>query len=500
MVNIMRRYRQTLLMIVTVLIIISFSWFFTDYRSGRAMDDAVGRIYDRPVRLAEFERGLRRFQLMNMLGLRELAFSLVGNPKSDAEGQSNLVFNTYVLRHETDALGLAPTDAEAVEATKKLPRFQNNGAFDPKLYDVLVQQIGSMGFGAETIEEVIKDNIRFEKLQALFETTVTASTPLAREIFEQQNQKFEAAVVRLNREDVAKTIEVSEEDLKKAFEERKDTLKTDELRKIRYVSLVLNDEQKKLTGAERGAVFQKLMEKANEIAIAMTEKDAKFDEVAKKFEAEVKESPEFSAANPPPELATARGVVQTVFTKLTLEQPNSDAIVAPPFGYYVVQLTGITAARPETYEEAKAKLTETLKNERVSEAMDLKGRELRTKLETELKAGKTFAQAAETAGVKAETLPPMSPSDPPKPEIKDEQFIKNVAAQSTEGQLSEVVETDTGSLIVRVEKRQPVDEAAFEKEKPSLLENLAKRTAMNAFPLWLSERRKVANAQSKLEG
>ena len=59
MVNLMRRYRQSLLMIVTVFIIISFSWFFTDYRGHGGRDEAAGQIYDHPVRLAEFERGMR---------------------------------------------------------------------------------------------------------------------------------------------------------------------------------------------------------------------------------------------------------------------------------------------------------------------------------------------------------------------------------------------------------------------------------------------------------
>jgi len=499
MVNLMRRYQHALLTIVTVIIIVSFTWFFTDYRGARGRDDSAGTIYDRPIRLAEFERGMRRAQLMEGLGLIELGRALAGNPRSEREYQTNIVFNTHVLRHEADALGLIPTDAEAVEETKKMQIFQTNGAFDPKLYDRVVQNIGSMGFGAEAIEEAAKDNLRYQKLKALFESTITASPASVRELFELRTQKTEVALVRLNKEDVAKSIQVSDEDVKKAFEERKDSLKTDELRKIRYASFVLGEDEKKLPGPERGAAFQKLMEKANEFSVAMTEKDAKFDEVAKKYGAEVKETAEFAAPNPPAELAAARPVVQAVFSKLSLEQPNSDAIVTPG-GYYVVQLTGVTAARPMTFEEAKGKLSETLKNERVAEAMDLKGKELRTKLDTELKAGKTFAEAAQAAGATAETMPPFALTDPPKPEVKDEDLVKNSSVEMTAGQLSEVLPTATGSLIFRIEKRLPIDEAAFEKEKPKLTEDLAKFQARTAFPLWLAERRKAANAQSKLQG
>ena len=500
MVNLMRRYQQTLLMIVTILIIISFAWLYTDYKGGGARgEDSVGTIYDRPVRLGEFQRGLRRMQLARELGMNELVRGLTGNPRSEQEFQANYVFNTYVLRHESDAMGLTPTDAEVVEETKKIPVFQTNGAFDSSKYNMIIQNIGSMGFDAAAVEEIVRDNLRFQKVNGLFGSTIVPAPASVRDLFEKRNQKTEVALVRLNQEDIAKGVEISEEDLKKAYEERKDGLKTDEMRKVRFVSLLLTEDQKKLPGRERGAEFQKLLDKANEFAVAMTEKDAKFDEVAKKFEKEVKESPEFSQANPPAELGQSREVAEAVFSKLTMEQPNSDAI-GTPSGYYIVQLAGVTPSRPLTFDEAKAKLSETLKTERVAETINLKATELRTKLDTELKAGKTFAEAAQAAGVAVETLPTFSFVEPLKPEVKSSQQIMSASVDLAVGQLSEVITVDGGRAIFRIEKRHPVDEATFEKEKPKLMEQLADFQVMSAFPLWLAERRKAANLQSKLEG
>lgn len=500
MVNLMRRYQQALLTVVTIVIIISFAWLYTDYQGGGARgEDSVGRIYDRPVRLGEFQRGLRRMQLARELGMNELVRALTGNPRSQEEFQSNFVFNTYVLRHETNAMGLAPTEAEVIEETKKMPIFQSSGAFDPNKYNLIVQNIGSMGFDASTLEEIVADSLRFKKLNSLFGATIMPSPASAREMFEKRNQKTEVSLVRLKQEDIANTIQVSDEDLKKAYEERKETLKTDEMRKVRFVSVMLSEDEKKLAGPDRGAAFQKLLDKANEFAIAMTENGAKFDEVAKKFGLEVKDSPEFSQSNPPAELGQSREVAEVVFGKLTLEQPNSDPI-GTPNGYYIVQLTGMNPARPLTFEEAKAKLAETIKNERVNEAIDLKARELRTKLDTEVKAGKTFAEAAQAANVTVETLPQFSFMEGLKPEVKGGQQVMVASADLAVGQLSEVVTVDDGRVVFRVEKRHPIDEAAFEKEKPKLMEQLSDFQAMSAFPLWLTERRKAANLQSRIEG
>lgn len=62
-----------------------------------------------------------------------------------------------------------------------------------------------------------------------------------------------------------------------------------------------------------------------------------------------------------------------------------------------------------------------------------------------------------------------------------------------EGALGEVLAVRGGRVIFRVEKRQPVDEAAFEKEKASLAERFAGFQSETAFRLWFEERRKAAN-------
>ena len=85
----------------------------------------------------------------------------------------------------------------------------------------------------------------------------------------------EVAFVRIKEEDVAKEVTVSDEDLKKAFEERKETFKTDEMRKVKFVSFLLNEEEKKLSGAQRSSVFQKLVDKVFVDKVFVMEKERK---------------------------------------------------------------------------------------------------------------------------------------------------------------------------------------------------------------------------------
>jgi peptidylprolyl isomerase len=192
----------------------------------------------------------------------------------------------------------------------------------------------------------------------------------------------ELSFVRLKDADLAKDVTVSEEDVKKAFDERKP--QTDELRKVKFVSFLLPDAEKKLQGTERGAALQKLADRASDFAVAMTAKEAKFEDVALKAETPVAETPEFAATEPPKELNESQEAVQATFATLTMEQPNSD-VIRSESGYYVLQLTGVTPARPLTIEEAKPKLEEALKKERVAEAAGLKATEIRNKIDAEIK-------------------------------------------------------------------------------------------------------------------
>src|SRR4030095_7083926 len=46
MVNLMRKYQQTLLLIITILVIIAFAWLYNDYKlGGRGHEDRVGMVY-----------------------------------------------------------------------------------------------------------------------------------------------------------------------------------------------------------------------------------------------------------------------------------------------------------------------------------------------------------------------------------------------------------------------------------------------------------------------
>jgi peptidyl-prolyl cis-trans isomerase D len=495
MVNLFRRFQQPLMILITIMVIISFTWFYSrsDFMD-RGASNRVGSIYGHNFSQAQFMREGRKFELCQYI-LPELWQSLIQPAMSADQAMENFVWNSVVLRHEADELGIKPTDAEVEEVIKTLPAFQTNGVYDSFKYNQFVQNaLSPRGLMPDTLEEMAGNDVRLRRLKAVLGTTLAASPNEIRSIFELGHRKFECQVVRFDFAEFLKAQQPSEDDVKKAYEERKSTLKTDELRKVKFVGFTLPPTEKPLVGKERVDAFEKLSEKAQEFMVAMTEKGAKLEDVAAKLGAKVQETTPFAEDEPPAELDRSPKVAAAVF-KLTQAEPVSDAVQTDK-GYFLLQLVDVVPAREKTFDEAKTALLEDLKKERATEAMSLKGTEVRNKLEAELKAGKSFADAATAAGVKAEPYTPFSLAEPPFKE-KDGREVTMSVRNLQEGEISAFTPSlGGGGLLVYVAKKLPVDEKQFDEGKAQLAEQIGRDKTDAIFHEWFKQRRAAANIVS----
>lgn len=502
MVNLIRRFQKPLLIVIVILVIISYVIFYNmNATRGLPTSDSVATIYGRGVTHMQQEKAAMRFQVTFLLRMTDVLFALGGQEAAIAAmmGQDpggaaveNYIWNSMVLRHEAEALGVTPSEAEIETAVKTTPAFQTNGQFDYNKYAIFNQNVLShRGFTTADLQDVIADQIRVSKVRDLIGATTHASPAEVREIYVQRNQKSDISYIRLKLDDFKAAVPVSDEDVSKLFNERQATLKTDEKRKVRYVGFTLAAESKAMTPKDRAQATQKLAERAQNLAIALTEKGASLESVAAQQQVAVAETPLFTQQDAPSELGRSEEAVQAAF-KLTEAEPHSDPVSAEN-GYFVMELSGTEPSRPMTLEEAKGLLTEQIKNERAQEAMNLKASELRTKIDAELKVGKSLEEAAQTAGVTVEKLPGFSLGDRSQGgDAPESSAIRSRAPELKEGELSELVPTPTGGILVRVDKRLPIDEAAFEKEKVAETQRFERQQDAMLFMDWLRVRRNAA--------
>ncbi|MGB8353986.1 MAG: hypothetical protein WCD79_08890, partial [Chthoniobacteraceae bacterium] len=107
----MRKYSQGLMILITLLVIISFVWFYNGSRSASprvAGVKYVAKIYDRPLSQQEADSDARKLSIAGALQLVDLENALVGRAMSQGEALTNFILNSQVVRHEADRLQIKP--------------------------------------------------------------------------------------------------------------------------------------------------------------------------------------------------------------------------------------------------------------------------------------------------------------------------------------------------------------------------------------------------------
>ena len=346
-------------------------------------------------------------------------------------------------------------------------------------------------------EQIVGDQLKLRKILALLAATTEPSPAEVRAAYDQYYRKTESSVIRLKLDDFLATATAPDDDVKKLYEDRKTQLNSEELRKVKVAAFILPTTDKPLEPKARAEELGKLGKAAEDFSIAVAEKDANFDEAAKKAGVQTEETPDFSRSAPAPALAAAPAVAAAAF-KLTAKEPVSDVITTDR-GYYVLQLAGVTAARPLTFDEAKAQLVEQLKRERAQEALNLKAAEIRNKIAADLKAGKPFAEAAQAVGVKVEAFPAFSQSEPNR-ELPDAREVMTATFELKDGELSPFTPSATGGFLVHVDKRVPADDAKFAADKTMIADSMARQTRSVLFSEWLKLRRAEAHVMTRAGG
>lgn len=497
MISLLRKHQQILLPLITVLVIIAFVAFYNggartyDRASGT---DRVEKIYGEFVSQTKIDREARKFDVAIRLRLSDLLNALVGRATTQEQALENFVWNSLVLRHEAARLQIEPTDEDVAAALKALPVFQTDGAFDSGKYAEFLQDVLSpRGFDAAQLEELMRDDLRLKKIRALVDSTFVISPSAVRAYYLLTKQKMDVSVIRFSVTDLAAGVQVSEADVKKMFEQNKNRFMSEEKRGTKFVTFTLTDPEKALAGRQRIDALQKLANRASDFTQAMLDKNAKFDEVAAKFQTPVTTTPPFAQSAPDAKIAQQPAVVEGVF-HLSRENPNSDVIQGEN-SFYVLHLEEIVPARPLTLDEARPQIISQIRNDRAHEMLSVKAAESRAKIQAAMKEGKSFADAARTAGQKIEAFPPFSLEEP-NLEKPDSREITIAAVNLSDGQLSEFVPTADGGVLIHLDKREPVNEAAFEKDKTLIASILAREKQARVFGEWLRKQRQAAGIQN----
>ena len=506
MINILRKNQRILWIVIAFLAIPFVFYFQNDILTTDRQETQLGQIYGRTITAVEFQRNARMFNLARDLGMFTLLQDLVGGAQSQEDAYSEFTFNRLILREQAQRLGIRPSTQEVANVVRELRPFRGDKGFDPAKYNEFVQNVlPSLGFGEGEIEELAADQIAFAEIKEIVGSGVQVPEAESRDNYERAYGKLAVSVVRLRSDEVAKDVPITDEDITKYFEANQAQLKTDDKRKVSFVTLALSEEEKKLEPKQRVEIMQKQADRLGEFSEALLEQGANFADTAAKFQLPVQTTGEFTRTAPDP-LLTANPQLNTAATRLTQQEPTSDVVQAGD-SFYVLHLTGFEAARPLTLEEARPKIVDALKSQKQREMLTARATEIANKMREAMNAGTAADAAAQQAGVALEKVPPFALSDPPTPkpapdqpppppETPDLQSIKGAVAELSPGEIGTFTPTQNGGLIAILEKRDAADPAGYEASKAMFAQRYVRSKREIAFYEWLREKREEAGLKS----
>ncbi len=487
-----RKHQRWLMLVIAVLTIIAFAFLYNTTDMDRVGANMVAKIYGRDVMQVDVERAVRNYQLAMALGQFELVRDLAGQAQTEDEAVNNFIWNLMVLQHEAGTLGVEPGQQAVGDRIKSLPVFQTDGQFDPRKYSVFVQeQLAPRGFSERQLESVIRDVLRLEGVRELVVTPAVVQ-PSEIDPALERLAPADIEVVRFSTADAAKDVSASDDEVQKAFDERKATLQSPEKRSVRYVAFVLSPEERELKDKDRVQALQKISTATGSLAQALGDGGATLVEAAAAGGLEVRTTPFFASDGAAGgALEGLDGEVVPAAAKVAFRLPsgpgNFEIVQLGDDGYAIIEVSGVEAARPLTFEEARADLRAGLIEAKREQALKESAGKALSSIREALSSGKTIAEAAEAAGAKIEAKKGLTLfSEELSPE--DRQLAMAVVDLPV-GVLGDFVPEPNGGFAAYVVSRGEPDAEKAAQRRPLILQGAAQGKQMLLFAQWLATAR-----------
>jgi peptidyl-prolyl cis-trans isomerase D len=504
MMKLLRKHRHWLMIVIAILAI-PFIFYFVqqpDYGAMRA--DRFARIYNRNVSMLEAQQTVRLLTLAQALGMSDFVQTLTaGAGQNQNQMAVQFIVNLLVLRHEAASLGIRPGSSEIANVVRTLPAFQGDSGFDMnKFTDFVRNALAPLGLAEEHVEQLVRDELCLNQIKQLLAAGVSIPKGELDENFQRGYDKFFVSVIRFQAADFGKDITVSDEDVQKYYDAHKAELRSEEKRKVEFITLALTDEEKKLTGKERIEALQKLSDRATDFTQALLEKGPDFKQAGAKFQLPVHETVEFTAAAPDPQLKDNPQLTTAAF-KLSVKEPHSDPIQVAD-GFYILHLTAITEAKPLTIDEAKPKIVDAIKKSKARELMSTKAAAIVQQLREAKQSGQPIEAAIQKAGAKVEKLPAFSlieeekstsQEEEKKKEQSDLRSIKQAVAFLNPGETSDFFPLGEDGFVAILEKREASADANAADKKAAFEKRLLDNKQRIVLLEWLRDRGQAAGLQ-----
>jgi hypothetical protein len=494
MLEFFRRHKGAFLITLTVIIIISFSvwggWKEDTRAEGAREDDLAFTIYGKDYNNLDVKRLQNQMQLMQMLQLFELGQGLMTLAQQPETRGGDFIFNSLVLRHEMDKLGIHPSDADAKAALEKLPSLQENGKFSVQRAQMAEARMGMYGMTGQDMLDIMKLDIGFKKLQELLGKNYVPSSIEIEKAYASRYQTLKISTIDFALADFKKAAQVTDAEIQKYYDENKDGYKTPEKRSVSYIFFEDPKEDDKRPAEETQKLKTAVVDRVNKFDEAIIKPNAKFADAAKDLKETVLKLPAFSRDAPPDAIKEEAELIDAIFI-FNKEGHAASTPIKGSKGYFIFTVDQIDEPKQQELAAVKDKIKETLVAQKGQEALGKAVNDARTALQDGLKAGKKIEDLVKEKKLTLSPQTELTVAEPP-PTLANANQIANEAKNIAPGQVTSVIDTETGATLVYVhakELRKRDDSVALRK---SVEDSTARSERMRIFSAWFTKKREEA--------
>ena len=496
MFDLVQKYKRVMQVFLGLIALTFATWGIESYTRFRGAADTIATVNGIEISQREFADELRRHQDR----LRQEFGPTVDVQMFDTPETRKMLLESLISQRLLSSVAakahLTVGDEQLREVIGSVPAFQEGGQFSKPAYenmlrsqnppmstaqyearlrhDLALQQlalaVGNAAIPSRTVTqrlsalEAQRREVSEARIAAQqFLPQVKIDDAKLKEYYEanlaefRQPERVRAEYVMLSAEMLARQEQVSEADLKAAYQERLAQMTEAEQRRASHILVKTKDE-------------------ADKLALELKKSPGRFAELAKK------QSQDPGSAEKGGDLGWfGRGMMVKPFEEAAfgMKQGETSGAVQSDFGFHVIRVTGVRAAKSRSFEEARAGIEADLRKARAArrfnEAADAFGNLVYEQADSLKPAAERFKLAVQTTGWIAKTAQQeLGALDNPK--LLAALFSPD-ALQNKRN--TDAIEVAPATLVAaRVLEHQPAAQRSLEEVKKELTETLRQREAL----------------------
>jgi peptidyl-prolyl cis-trans isomerase D len=372
--DLVHKYKRVIQVFLGLIAITFATWGIESYTRMRGGRDTVATVNGWDISQRDFQQELRRQQeqLRRMFG-GAMDPAMLDSPEMRRSVLEAMIGQRLVQSEAARAHMFMSREA-VIEAITSAPDFQEDGKFSPAKYSAYLAAQGVTDQGNVVN---LQSQIPLARMAGAIADTAIAPRSVVSKVASLEAQRREVSDVRLEIKQYLPQVKVTDEQVKAFYEANQADFRTPERVRAEYV--VLSAEalarQDPPTESELRAAYEA---RASQLTVGEQRRAShilvKTKEEADKLLAEVKKTPnrfaELAKKNSQDSGSAEKGGDLGWFGRGMMVKPFEDAafklgqnemqVVESEFGFHVLRVTGIVAAKSRSYDEVKKDLIEEI--------------------------------------------------------------------------------------------------------------------------------------------